>query len=295
MRCGLAVAVACLALTLCGAAQAQDQDQDQDAPEGFEAARQVHWALGAFFGTGWYQVDENRSVFILRLSPRQTLQESSLGPDGTRRFGVEILYPVSIGLTRIDDVPDFIDLDNYATVSFTPGIQVEVPVNERWSLRPYLHLGYGKESRSGEGAWIGYGGLKSRYVLGEGYFRWTVLNSLNVAGYGPEYEDRGRYASLMAGLEFSQPLRPAGNGKDALYLNWRLDYDWYFDRLKFHVDEDRVESLRDQWELGIAVSKRDKPITIGFLSFEQIGLAYRWSSDATFNAITLNFRSPFTE
>ncbi|MGD8679798.1 MAG: hypothetical protein PVJ33_05480 [Lysobacterales bacterium] len=151
------------------------------------------------------------------------------------------------------------------------------------------------ESRSGEGAWIGYGGLKSRYVLGEGRFRWSVLNSLNLAGYKPDYEDRGRYASLMTGLEFSQPLWPAGNGKDALYLNWRLDYDWYFDRLKFHVDEDQVESLRDQWELGIAVTKRDKPITIGFLSFEQIGLAYRWSSDATFSAITLNFRSPFTE
>ena len=27
-----------------------------------EPAEQVHWALGAFFGTGWYQVEENRSA-----------------------------------------------------------------------------------------------------------------------------------------------------------------------------------------------------------------------------------------
>ena len=32
-----------------------------------EPEKQVHWATAAFFGTGWYQVDENRSVFIFRI------------------------------------------------------------------------------------------------------------------------------------------------------------------------------------------------------------------------------------
>jgi hypothetical protein len=65
--------------------------------------------------------------------------------------------------------------------------------------------------------------------------------------------------------------------------------------LNFHVDEERVESFRDQWEVGIAVGKRGRPINVWFMSFEHIGLAYRFSSDANFNAITVNFRSPFTE
>lgn len=29
-------------------------------PAGAEPPRQVHWAVSAFFGTGWYRVDENR-------------------------------------------------------------------------------------------------------------------------------------------------------------------------------------------------------------------------------------------
>jgi len=289
MSLGRAAALLCLVLAYAAGVRAQEH------PEALEAARQVHWAVGAFFGTGWYEVDENRSVFILRVSPRQTLSEASLAEDGSRTLGLEVIYPVSLGLTRIDDIPDFVDFDNFATISFTPGVQVEVPVNQRWSLRPYVHLGYGMESSSGEGALIGYGGIRSRYMLGEGRYRWALLNSLNLAGYKPEYQDRGRYASLMAGLEFSQPLRPAENGRDALYLNWHLVYDWYFDRLNFHVDEGRVESFRDQWELGFALARRDGPISIGFMKFEQIGLAYRWSSDVKFNAITINFRSPFTE
>lgn len=63
---------------------------------------------------------------------------------------------------------------------------------------------------------------------------------------------------------------------------------------EFHVDPDRRESIRYQWEVGIALAKRDRPIRIWFLDFEHIGLAYRFSSDRNLSAITLNLRSPFT-
>ena len=50
-----------------------------------DPAKQVHWAMGAFFGTGWYQVDDNRSVFVFRIPPRQTLRESSFDENGKRK------------------------------------------------------------------------------------------------------------------------------------------------------------------------------------------------------------------
>ena len=264
-------------------------------PAGSEPPRQVHWAVGAFFGTGWYQVDDNRSVYVLRLQPRQTLRKAALDEDDNRRLGIEVQYPVSLGLNKLDEVPDFIEFDNYATISFTPGVELEIPVDPKWSLRPYAHIGYGWESETRDSAWIWYGGVKSRYRLGEGRVRWSLLNGLSYAGYKPQYENRGLYGSLMTGLEFSQPLRTAPLDDDPWYLNWHLTYNWYFDRLNFHLDPGHVESLRDQWELGLALAKRDRPINVWFMHFEQIGLAYRWSSDANFNAITVNFRSPFTD
>ncbi|NNJ65054.1 MAG: hypothetical protein HKP16_05780, partial [Xanthomonadales bacterium] len=48
------------------------------------------------------------------------------------------------------------------------------------------------------------------------------------------------------------------------------------------------------WELGLALGRGSKGIKLWFLTFEHIGLAYRFSSDGRYRAITVNFRSPFT-
>ena len=259
-----------------------------------EPAKQVHWAMGAFFGTGWYQVDENRTVYVFRIPPRQTVRESSIDADGKRKLGVEIQYPLSIGLHNLDEIPDFIDFENYGTLSFTPGVQVEIPVTQKWYLRPYVHIGYGIETSTSDSAWIYYGGLKSRYRLGSGRVDWSLLNGLYFAGYKPEYEDRGKYGSFMTGFEVNQPLRRFELGGDALFLNWHVTYTYLWDRLNFHVDEDRVETIDDQWELGLALGKGNKNMKIWFISFEHVGLAFKMSSNGKFKAISFNLRSPFT-
>ena len=259
-----------------------------------DPAKQVHWAMGAFFGTGWYQVDDNRSVFVFRIPPRQTLRESSFDENGKRKLGIEIQYPVSFGLHNLDQLPDFVDFDNFATFTFTPGVQVEIPVTRKWYLRPYAHIGWGTEMSTSDSAWIYYGGVKSRYQLSNGKYNWSLLNAVYFAGYKPEFAQRGQYGSVMTGLEFNQPLKSFQLGGDDTWLNWHFTYNYLFDRLNFHVDENRVESIGDQWEIGLALSKGSKNIKIWFISFEHIGLAYKWSSNGAYRAISINLRSPFT-
>jgi hypothetical protein len=279
-----------LTCTVAGNAAAQAQKlAARDDP-----AKQVHWAMGAFFGTGWYQVDDNRSVFVFRIPPRQTLRESSFDENGKRKLGIEIQYPLSFGLHNLDELPDFVDFDNFATITFTPGVQVEIPVNKKWYLRPYVHIGYGAEINSSDSAWIYYGGIKSRYQLSSGRFNWSLLNAVYLAGYKPEFSKRGRYGSFMTGLEFNQPLKSFKLGGDDTWLNWHFTYNYLFDRLNFHVDEDRVESIGDQWEIGLALGKGRKNIKLWFISFEHVGLSYKWSSNSEYRAISINLRSPFT-
>jgi len=251
--------------------------------------------MGAFFGTGWYQVDDNRSVFIFRIPPRQTVRQAGFDGNGKRKLGVEIQYPLSFGLHRFDDIPDFINFDNYGTVTFTPGVQVEIPINKDWSLRPYAHIGAGYERESDKWAGIWYGGLKSRYLLGESdRLRWSLLNAVYYAGYKPEFEERGRYGSIMAGLEFNQPLGNLEIGGDPIRLNWHVTYNYLFDKLNFHIEEDRFESIQDQWEIGLALAKSNKNMKIWFMSFEHIGLSFKTSSNGAYKAISINLRSPFT-
>lgn len=266
----------------------------QSAAPAKDPERQVHWALGAYFGTGWYRVDENRSVFIFRVPPRQTVRESELEEDGTRTLGIEIEYPLSFGLHQLKDIPDFIDLGNYATISFTPGVQVEIPVSQRWYLRPYAHLGAGYETTTSEWAGIWYGGLKSRYRLSEGPQRWSLLNAVYYAGYKPEFKSRGKFGSVMGGLEFQHPLGNLEFGGDRLWLDWHLTYNYLFDELTFHIDENHSVSIRDQWDLGLALSKGGRRIQIGPVSFEHIGLSWGVSSNGHYRAISLNLTSPFT-
>ncbi len=267
----------------------------QAVPYVQDPVRQVHWAMGAFFGTGWYQVDDNRSVFVFRIPPRQTVRKSGFDQSGERRIGVEIRYPLTFGLHKLDDIPDFIEFENYGTISFTPGIELEIPVSDKWALRPYVNIGAGYEKESDEWAGIWYGGLKSRYLLGDDAgLRWSLLNAIYYGGYKPEYKSRGRYGAAMAGFEFSQPLGHFEFAGEPLRFNYYATYTYLFDKLNFHVDDQRTESIQDQWEIGLAFGHSSKKMKIWFMSFEQIGLSYKTSSNGHYKAISLNLQSPFT-
>ena len=98
----------------------------------------------------------------------------------------------------------------------------------------------------------------------------------------------------MAGLEFSRRVPGGNKAGDPVYLNAHLTYTYLFDKLDFHVTEDEVVSVRDEWELGLALGKGDRKVKIWFLSFEQVGLSFKFSSNGDYTAITFNLRSPFT-
>ncbi|HDN69022.1 MAG TPA: hypothetical protein ENG26_00415 [Gammaproteobacteria bacterium] len=293
--CASLIPIRLVLATLLFAINSQTWAQDDKQQTREDPVRQAHWAMGAFFGTGWYQVDANRTVYILRVPPSQTLRESSIDKNGKRSLGIEFQYPLTFGFHSLDALDDFLDFDNFATVSFTPGVHVDIPVTEKWHLRPYAHIGWGTETKSTDSAWIYYGGVRSRYRLGSGNVDWSLLNAVNYAGYNPDFDKRGKYGSVMTGLEFDHPLKGVSLGGEDVWLNWHLTYNYFFDRLNFHNDEGQVESVNDQWELGLALGKGSKKLKIWFIKFEHVGLSFKASSNGVYRAISLNMSSPFTK
>ena len=110
----------CLLLLLPGPSSAQDTGEDS-----------VHWAYAAFLGTGWYKLDSNRQVYVLRIPPRWYFRDSSIDESGKRQLGIEFHFPLTFGLHKLEQLDDFIDLDNIGTVSFNPGVEIEYPVSNR--------------------------------------------------------------------------------------------------------------------------------------------------------------------
>lgn len=271
--------------------------ESEDAP--------IHWAYAAFLGTGWYKLDENRQVYVLRAPPRWYFRDSSIDESGNRQIGIEFHFPLTFGLHKLEQLEDFIDFDNIGTVSFNPGIEIEYPVSDRWLLRAYAHIGWGKEVDSNESAWIYDGGLKSRYSFQKEKLEWGIVNELFFAGYNANNSAKDGLTGIMAGLDFSYPLPSKTGSKNPLKLSWDINYRWYENNPsfpRFLNDDPSIypepipvpATLKDEWQIGLAIAKQSGPFKIWFMKFQQLGLIYRFNSDGSFRAITFNFRQPFT-
>ena len=260
----------------------------------------MHWAFSAFFGTGWYEVSDSESVFIMRVPLQQAWRPSAYA-DGQRQVGIEFHYPITLGLRSLDGFNDFVDTNNFGTVAFTPGVELEIPVNEKWYLRPVLHVGWGKETDGDDSAWIYYGGIKSRYTPAQRKLDWSLLNALYHAGYNSREGGSGSVSTAMLGAEFRHPLGAKLADRTDLQMNWHLTYSWMFDAAEFGLRgglENGLgiglgQTINDQWELGLALAPRGRSFRLWFMTFEQLGVSLSTSSNGDFRAIAVNVSSPF--
>lgn len=255
----------------------------------------AHWSYASYFGTGWYSLRNNLNVFAIRAAPRWNWGEPGLDDDGNPDIGIEFRLPVSFSLQKfnLDDLGAIFDIDNFATVSVTPGVEVEVPVTKRWSLKPLVYAGWGTELNGAQSAWIYWAGLKSRYRLGSGDLDWALVNSVEYIGYTPNDGPSNDAVPVMAGLEFQYPLGDARPGGHQAYLDWHATYTAYLDNLKFLVRDVPISKVTNIWELGLAFSRGKRKLKLWHFELDRVGLAYRFSSSGEFQGVALVFRSVF--
>ena len=230
----------------------------------------VHWAYSAYFGTGWYRVGDNRDAFVVRVTPRWDLRETRDGD--YQQVGVEFRLPVTAGLDNFtfDDPGESLNPGNLATLSITPGINMTLPLSERWQLKPYASVGWGSVLNNTESAWTYWAGVKSRYVLMKGRYELALLNDFGYAGYNPSNSDSEDFFPLMAGLELDHPLGDFTLGDAQAVLTWHGMFTGFDNELDAVLDNGQASSIDDQWEFGVAVRREDQQIKIWRLSFIHI-------------------------
>ena len=73
-------------------------------------------------------------------------------------------------------------------MSIVPGAEFDIPLTERWSLKPFGYAGYGAQLSGDASAWMYWAGLKSRLRFPGKTVSWALLNSLAYVGYHDDVE-----------------------------------------------------------------------------------------------------------
>lgn len=262
-----------------------------------EVSTPIHWAYAPYFGTGRYD-SESEEILALSVKPGWQWRDSSLSEDGRRRLGFRIRVPLSIAVHGFDsdDLISNVDLENISTISAVPGLEIDIPMSERWRLKPMIYAGWGGEINGDESAWIYWAGLMSELAFEHGKIEWHMINGLTGLGFSARGEPSESVFPLLTGFEFRRPLEGHLLGGDRVYLDWHVAYTHYFEDVDFVATREfggNSVTISNDIELGLAFSKGDRPITLWRLSFDRIGLAYRFDTQGDFSGISLVTKSLF--
>ncbi len=275
-RIALIIAWVATAIVLPPSLQAQDTDDDENL---------VNYAYASVFGTGFYRAGD-QTVTVLRLPFSYSLREAD-----DEYWGVRLLLPVTAGFHDFDtgSALEGQTADDVATLSFVPGLGLEIPLSRRWLLKPYANLGLGAELDSDEYSYIYVGGVSSRYRLPSERYALTLGNGLFYAGYTPDNGESDGFASLATGLDVVYPLR-FELGSAQAGIGTYFIYHLYLDDPKFAVSQDQSTTLDDEYEIGLAVVP-DSSFRLLGIRLQRLGLAYRFGNEL--DAVRLVTDFPF--
>ena len=269
----------------------------QSALADAELAPPIPWAYSAYFGTGIYRVENGEKAYVLRVNPSWTWRDASVDEQGRRTVGWKFKFPVALGVYDLDAhaIGSTLSLDNVSTITAVPGVEADIPIGARWSLRPFANVGWGTETGSGSSsAWVYWTGVKSRLAFpGRDGFEWALINSLTYSGYTNDAHQSSRVLPLFTAFEFDRPIEKKIGG-DPVHLYWHVGYTDYLNHkpLLFGSSVGSID-VEDEWEAGMAFGKGAEPLRLWRLHWNRVGVAYRFSSDGAFKGVSVFFSSLF--
>src|SRR5262247_3779907 len=104
----------------------------QQPPPVTEEATLINWWYSATFGTGFYKIGPAVAT-VIRLPFSYRLQSMEDG-----KLGINLLAPVTVAAYHLNlhELDQFNLHDDVAAVSVLPGVELEIPMTERWRLKP---------------------------------------------------------------------------------------------------------------------------------------------------------------
>jgi hypothetical protein len=179
----------------------------------------------------------------------------------------------------------------FGAMAVVPGLEVQLPINRYWTLKPFGQFGAGQDTAGGDITYIYGGGARSLIRFPWQKFVFGIGNSLILAeDRNAANGDTSGFSMLEAGLDVSHPI-------GLTFQNRELDAgiffvaSRFFNRVEFLEDGGETERVNRLFTVGLTIGTR-KPVSIWKINFDRVGIDYRWGN-AGFRGIGFNLGFPF--
>ncbi len=245
------------------------------------------YAYSVFVGTGKYSIHD-RTIYVLRAPLEFDIHEFDYKSD--QKLALKLLAPVAVGFTYFDtleELPD-IDVNDIQTISVVPGLELSVPLDEHWQLKPFVQVGFGMDTKSDSESFVWGTGVRARATYGE-ESRWLIGGEFLWAGNNPNGSDSTTsFSRLGLGLEYKISSNLVVFNRS---ISWHLRaFQWYFSEAMTFEEPVLPFKLNYATEVGLSFGL-DRPIRMLGYNFTQLGVGYEWSDG--YEAVTFFTTFPF--
>ena len=247
-----------------------------------------NYSFAVRLGSGVYQVKSADKRFaVLRAPFAYTLRDAQYGKAAfLDKLGFRLLLPALVAVEEETD-SDF----TFGSAAFVPGLEVQIPINKYWTLKPFGQFGAGKDTAGGDLQYIYGGGARSLVSFPWKKFNFGIGNSIILAeDRDSASNDSNGFSMLEAGLDVSHPIGLSFR-KQALDAGIFFVVRRFFNRVDFLEDGGETERVNRNYTIGVTLGARES-ISIWKIEFDRVGIDYTWGN-AGLRGIGFNMGFPF--
>jgi hypothetical protein len=248
----------------------------------------TNYSFAVWIGSGVYRVTSADKRFaVLRAPFAYTLRNAQYDKAAFRdKLGFRLLLPALVAIEDETDT-DF----TFGTAAFVPGLEVQIPVNKYWTLKPFGQFGAGKDTAGGDLQYIYGGGARSLVSFPWKKFTFGIGNSIILAEDRDSASNESNgFSMLEAGLDVSHPIGLSFRNRE-LDAGIFFVVSRFFNRVDFLEDGGETERVNRLYTIGMTLGTRE-PVSIWKIDFDRVGIDYRWGN-AGFQGIGFNMGFPF--
>jgi hypothetical protein len=208
------------------------------------------------------------------------------------RVRARLTLPVTLGFLDFEPIdvahtglPDSVD-----SLSFVPGLKLEIQVAPRWRLQPFVEAGIARDRTSDLDQRIYSAGLRALYDREADGTAWQFCEELLYTGIDQRSLDRSDdFTRLRVGVTARRPFDVAGDGRRADYLVYGFS-EVFIETPDSPLNGEEDDGGEPQFELGVTFGTT-QTIRIWQIPLPRIGVGYRFGDGLSVYRLVLG--APF--